>query len=432
MVMPVIRELQAYPDLRTEVLALTTAGRLFSREGLPHKGYRDFVTAQDAEALGWGKRLAACHHSAESGVPEEESVAYLGLSYWDLVMRHGEVAAAKLFEKKGREAFFPVSFMERVIRAVQPSMVVTTNSPRSERAAVVAAKRFGLLTLSMFDLFGIQHFSAATNESLADYVTVLSELTVENLRRDGMNKPPDSFLVTGNPAFDEAFDDCGPTDYNWRRTHFPALPADAKWLLWADNPSVLGPLGPSPPSNEEAILSEAQDNWSVPLREIIVRSEAEIMNDLELLNQAASANSACLLIRPHPSQPRGLFEKWIRSKDPTRVGYAGDVPLHPLLRSIDCTATYESTVALQSLLMQRPVIQFEKRQLRGSSCLPLADWGMAWLFDDAASLPEIVREALQEGDTRQSKLAHARHLLPQRKAAPQIAYHIHRIVSSTT
>ena len=53
---------------------------------------------EDTKAIAWGKQLSAEYHRPESGIDEEESVAYLGLSYWDLVQRHGEAQAANLFQ----------------------------------------------------------------------------------------------------------------------------------------------------------------------------------------------------------------------------------------------------------------------------------------------------------------------------------------------
>jgi hypothetical protein len=84
MVTPVVRALSQYPHIRSESLALTTGGPIFKSEGLPYKGYKDFITPQDKEALAFGQKLAAIHHQPDSGMEMEESVAYLGLSYWDL------------------------------------------------------------------------------------------------------------------------------------------------------------------------------------------------------------------------------------------------------------------------------------------------------------------------------------------------------------
>jgi hypothetical protein len=406
MVTPVIRALESYPDIHSEALALTIGGPIFKSEGLPYKGYRDFVTGADAEALAWGKRLAAKYHSPESGVSEAEAIAYLGLSYWDLVLRHGEVEAAQLLERKGRHAFFPLAVMERVIHAIKPSMVVTTNSPRSEQAAVAVARQHGIPTLSMVDLFGLHHMIPLA----ADYITVMSERIIANLLQDGVNRPRDAFLITGNPAFDQAFDFSGPIDHAWRYAHFPYLPAQTKMLLWADTTGYR--------SGQSC--------------ELHLRNKAEIIEDLELLSQAARMNDACLLIRPHPSQPRTLYEEWIRHSAYPHVGFAGDVPLYPLLKSVDAVATYGSTVAVEALLMRRPVIQLQKQSCSVGNPMPMADWGLAWSADGTADLPGILHQVLNSGEAWDSMRARIAELLPQDKAAPKIAYHIHRIACSGT
>lgn len=85
MVIPVMRELHTHSDIRAEALALTLAGPAFRRSGIPYKGFRDFIATGDEAAAAHGKRLAALHHNPQTGIEEQESIAYLGLSYWDLV-----------------------------------------------------------------------------------------------------------------------------------------------------------------------------------------------------------------------------------------------------------------------------------------------------------------------------------------------------------
>ena len=310
MLIPIIQALTNDPDIRIETLALTTGGPIFKSENLPYKGFKDFLDpAKDKEALAWGKKLAAIHHSPDSGMEEAESIAYLGLSYWDLALRYGEGEAAKLWAEKGRHAFLPLTVLERVIDSVKPDIVVTTNSPKSEQAAIEVANKKNILTLSTVDLFGIHHFHPLE----AKYMTVICQQTIDNMRNEGVSKPDNAFIIAGNPAFDRAFDYRGPTDYAYRKTHFPSLPPDKPILLWIDMPAY----------------------WNLIERRLHTRSSAEVIRDLDTLADATAKNCGSMLIRPHPSQPRAIYDEWMKKYKYPHVAYAGGTPLYPLLKAVD-------------------------------------------------------------------------------------------------
>ena len=398
MVIPVIRALADCKDIRIQTLALTGAGPIFKSEHLPFMGFKDFISAQDSQALEWGKKLAAIHHSPESGIEEEESIAYLGLSYWDLVQRYGEAEAGRLWAEKGRHAFLPLTFMERVIERVKPDMVVTTNSPRSERAALDVAQAKNIVTLCMVDLFGYMDFHVLK----ADYFTVLNERVIDTMKSIGVTAERDRFLITGNPAFDTAFDYRGPINTAWRRAHFPSVSTDAKCVLWIDSPGY---------------LRQAPRMW--------MRDTEEILFDLNNMAQATADNNCVMLVRPHPSQARSFFQDWVQQAPP-HVLYAGDVQLYPLLNAIDAVVAYSSTVMLETILMQKRLIQLQ--YFPEESGMPMAQWGLAWEVTRAGDLSRLLRDALhneQEWEKRRERIAA---YTPKIKAAPQIAEHIKKII----
>ncbi|MDE3017089.1 MAG: hypothetical protein KGI29_09270 [Pseudomonadota bacterium] len=391
MAAPVIRALASYP-IRTETLALTLAGPYFKRQGLPYKGFKDFLLPEDTEALDWGKKLAALHHHPETGIGEEEAIAYLGLSYRDLVTRLGEQEAARLWEEKGRNAFFPLSMLERVIDRAKPDMVVTTNSPRGEYAAQIAASKRGIPTLAMVDLFGLFNFYRIE----ADYVAVISPIVIDNMRRDTGLREGQKFLITGNPAFDPAFDCRGPVDHAWRRRFFPALPDHAKALLWIDDSGYV--------DKATGLLH--------------VRGAEEIADNLDILADAARRNDGYLLIRPHPSQQRAPFDAWMRKTAHPHVMLAGEAPLYPLLNACDAVATFSSTVGCEALLTGRPVIQLG--YYPGEFNMRLGDWGVARWAETPERLPEAVRQSFS-GNMPEDMQARIAAMFPQEKAAPKIA-----------
>ena len=399
MVAPIMRALADHPDIKTQLLAPTTAGVYCKRQKIPYLGYKDFITPEDKNALAWGKKLAAEHHNPGSGIEEDEAIAYLGLSYWDLVTRHGEAGAAELWATHQRNAFLQLTVLERIIKKLQPDMVVTTNSPRSERAAILNANALGIPTLSMVDLFGLSHLYPLE----ANFITVLSPRVIDNIQHDHGVIAGQQFLVTGNPAFDAAFDYRGPINHAWRKQHFPTLPDNAKALLWIDDSGY----------------------FDVQTGRTHIRTPDEIATDLDSLAAATKASNAYLLIRPHPSQDRAIFDAWMERTAHPHVLLAGHVPLYPLLNASDAVATYQSTVGLEALLMQRPVIQLG--YYPGKNALPLGEWNVARLVKTRADLPDAVRQTLHhENDaTIQSRI---NALLPNERAAPKIAEAIRSIV----
>lgn len=399
MVIPVIRALHAR-GIQTVSLALTSAAGIFKSEGLDCIGYKDLVTPDDGEALRWGRTLAAEHHNPESGIAEEESIAYLGLSYYDTVLEFGEEEAAARLQHMGRRAFKPVSIMERAITTYRPDMVVTTNSPRSETAMVEAAKLHNIPSMSMVDLVG----TYSGNPMEADYITVLAHDFIHVMQEHYGVRPHQKFLVTGNPAFDPIFDARGPIDSVWRARYLPTLPPDGKMLLWIDTPV----------------------HYNVQTREPIARDADAIRQDLDQLAAASQACGACLLIRPHPSQSAQIFHDWMAATNHPHVAYAGGLPLHPLLRASDAIANYYSTVACEAALMQRPVLQLNYYD--GNKLLPLGDWGIAEMIATADELNAAVARVLYDPETINRLLARSAAFFVQEKAAPKIAGHIQNIL----
>jgi hypothetical protein len=393
MLTPVLHVLKSNPEIELISIALTTAGPIFASENLPYKGFHDYLREDDTVANEWGKKLAAEHHAPHSGIAEEESIAYLGINYADLITKHGESEAAKIWAEKGRHAFLPVAFMKRIIKEEKPDLVLTTNSPKSERAAVEAANNLDVPSLSLVDLFGIRHFHPLEST----HIGVLCAHTIDNMLQEGVTRPREAFHVIGNPALDPAFDYRGPVDYAFRAKHFPEIEAAKPILLWVDMPAY----------------------WDLQKGVFNVRDDAEILRDLDDMLNAAEKNDGYLLVRPHPSQPREIYHRWLADCKGRPVSFAADVPLYPLLKAIDVIATYTSTVSVEALLMQRQVIQLKYHE--GRSDMPLGEWGMAWLAEKREDLVPHLHEAFYNEEQKQQRIKRTSELLPQEKSGPKVA-----------
>ena len=199
MTVPVAKALSDSGKAWVVVLGLTTAAPQVREANLNLIQFRDLIDESDESALVWGEHLA-CGMVKNSSVDHGETVAYLGLCFRELVEDMGLASAQALFERDGRHAFLPVRTMERMLALLKPDLVVTTNSPRAERAAVLAARRMGIPAVCMVDLFATDEVRWIGARDYADSVCVLSDSVKEFLVAAG--REPNQIHVTGNPNFD--------------------------------------------------------------------------------------------------------------------------------------------------------------------------------------------------------------------------------------
>ncbi|MBT9512442.1 MAG: hypothetical protein IV104_08840 [Acidovorax sp.] len=273
-VAPVIKHLRAQ-GVPCELLALTLGYEQARRLGLSPKGFRDFLHLVDRDrVLARGEKLL--DGNSHPDVDTFESMCYLGVNYEEWVARHGEQGAADRYREGGRRSFLPVDFLGRIIDSIQPSVVVSTGSPRAEQAAIEAAILRGVPCLTMVDLFGLPHDAYLRNKVFADRITVLSGFVRSNLLTAGIDAS--RIVVTGCPAYDGLFD--------------PALPLAAAELrhslgwddfdvvMWCGNFEEPG-LGVTPDVAGTALALDAEQR---------------------LRAWVDSRPDAALLIRYHPSQ----------------------------------------------------------------------------------------------------------------------------------
>ena len=197
MVVPVAKALRESGLARVQVLGFTTAAPVVRAAGLELLQVKDFLEPGDAAALARGRALLA----AMGPVADlDESAAYLGLCDQELVEEVGEEEARRRYRRDGRQAFLPRKLLARMLSAVAPDLLVATNSPRGERAAVLAARELGIPAVCMVDLFAVDEVRWIGQPGYADRICVLNEQVRQFLVAAG--RGPDEVRVTGNPAFD--------------------------------------------------------------------------------------------------------------------------------------------------------------------------------------------------------------------------------------
>lgn len=339
--LPAARALQATGRAAVQVLGLTTAASEVRAAGLPLLQFRDFVGPGDADALAQGRKLMA---DLGEVVDAEETAAYLGLSHADLVAEVGPVEAASRYARLGRQAFLPRRTLQRILQRVAPDVVVATNAPRAERAAIEAAGTLGIPSLCLVDLFAIDEIRWIGQPGYATRVCVLNAQVRDFVLAAG--RRPDEVVVTGNPAFD-------------RLTHEEVAREGAQLRRvrgWEASRVLLWPAQVEPAVHP---FSGVPGDPSLPDR--VLR---------RLAAWTLAQDDAVLCVRMRPGQ-----ESADLPAHPRIVRTGQDWPLAPLLHAVDLVVTLTSTVGLEGHLAGTRVVQvvgsiFEE-------AMPMARFGVA-------------------------------------------------------
>jgi hypothetical protein len=308
-------------------LALTTAKSVLDRLGIPSIGFRDLPEATETDAQRWGSELVV-DLPVGGPVSPQETVAYLGASFRDLVDGYGEAEAKRRYSEAGRQAFLPVATMLRVMKRIAPDLVISTNSPRAERAAILAAGQLGIPSVCAVDLFALQEVQWIGQPGYATRVCVLNESVRNMFLAHG--RKPEEVVVTGNPAFDR-LKDPETAQLGGRLRRDRGWDDGKKNVLWA---------------------SQIEPEWH-PFNDISGDPSLPRRVESHLRDIVAADENLRLVVRYHPSE-RVIFEPGIR------VDFSPvSEPISTLLHAVDAVVVTASTVGLEAALAGRPVVSVD-------------------------------------------------------------------------
>lgn len=368
MCLPVIKALRAQlPRCDIRLVALTTAWGAAKAAGEAPLGFRDFTApAQAALVRRYGELLLAGNE--HPAVQREESIAYLGVNFLEWVEDLGEAAAFERWRTVGRQGFMPVRFFRRLLERERPDVVFSTNSPRSEEAAVAAAVALGIPSLSMVDLFALPGDAFLRRRVHADRIAVLCDATRANLVAAGVD--PARIVVTGNPAFDALMQPA-------------ALAAAAAWRRerrWVGRPVVLW-AGHREPADAPAAYA------GTALGDAVLR---------RLADWAAARDDVCLAVRYHPNE----WHQFARPPAHPRMHWSepGAESLVPVLLGADQVIVQATTVGAQAAAAGKRVIALGFSPLVQRSGM---DYGALGLGDSAGGIDQMI-ELASAGLTRRA------------------------------
>ena len=341
-------------------LGLTTARTALAAAGIPSIGFPDLWRFAAPGAREAGAELSASLSTA-AAIPREESEAYLGISFAELVQQHGPEKARLSYAEHGRHAFLPVAFFERVLADARPDVVVATNSPRSEQAALLAAGRLGIASICVVDLFALQEVRWVGQPGYATRVCVLNE-HVRRLFLDH-GRTPDEVVVTGNPAFDRL------READVARAGFD-LRQDRGWddgrvnVLWASQ---------AEPAKHP--FNGRSGDPTLPRR--VERQLRDLVADEPRLR---------LVVRYHPNElERFEPQPYVEQSLPGE-------PLAPLLHAVDVVVVTASTVGFEAAMAGRPVLSVDCSVFTADA--PYASMGISIGVGSVEELPAVLRRRI--------------------------------------
>jgi len=369
MVAPVSQEMSRR-GFRSSMLALTTARTYLDQRGIAYTGYNDLPEAKDPAVRAYGVELAGQQTPGPAPVPYEESVAYHGVNFVDLVHEHGEAGARLLFAARQRQAFLPLRTMTRLLERERPDLVVVTTSPRTEEALALAARALGIPVVCMVDLFEVHGMAPEKYPEYADRFLVLNEKVRSALISYGCS--PEQVMATGNPAFDRLRDpDTRAAGIRLRQRH--GWQADQKVVLWASqvepalHPFTGLPGDPSLPGRIEQSLRD----------------------------YVAGHEKTRLVVRYHPSERR-TFVPGVRTEFSPVQQDVGE-----LLNAVDIVVVMTSTIGLEAAIVGKRVITVENSMFADS--VPYSALGIAEGVENPSKLSSALERATNgDGPSRQA------------------------------
>ena len=375
MCLPVMRALRKIkPDFTLDIIALTTAYKVAQIAGESALGYLNFVDQVNFEqAKRYGELIIdGVQHPT---VCSNESIAYLGINFLEWVNDEGFDNAFERWKKVGRGGFFPLSFFKKILIEMRPDVVVTTNSPRSEHAAIEAAVTLGIPTVTMVDLFALKNDPFIRRSIYADRITVLTQSTKSNLVHSGVDS--DRIVVTGNPAFDAL-------------TSFEAFEEAERWKQrkgWVGKHIVMW-----------AGHKELEDLNGIDFTDTSFGQEVQN----QLVNWVKSRSDICLIIRYHPNE-------WQDFQPPSpdgRVHWSdpSNEQLLPVLLNAQQVVVQSSTVGVQAYTIGKRVIGLGFSPAVQKSGMNAAKLDIGCSIDSIDELiPELERGVLMEFNLPQCK-----------------------------
>ena len=370
----VYKNLINIPDIEITILALTTSKYKFEQEKIPYKLITDYYNEKEEKFIYELGENFCTTNDIDTSIGKDETYLYHGYALYELEKKYSKEKIKEGFKKFGRAIFLPIQFMERVLKNENPNLVITTNSPRYEKAALIAAKNLGIISLSIEDLFGVEYKQLTVdianffeninyNTIYGNYLCILTDEAKNNLNKEKVNK----VFVTGNPSFDKTI----------------------KYF------------------NNNKILSEKNSKVLC----FLTQNHPEKLDILEKLIEIVDKKDFNLIVKIHPNESKEDYLKVVQSltKNKEKIFIETENLYENILKS-DIVVTIDSTAALEAAILGKPIIGKKNNQI------PFERIDIGIEYDDVSQIGECVEKLLKDKELRE-RLKEGRNLFRPRELA---------------
>ena len=325
---PIIALLQKNPNVHVSVVALTTGKAVFEEYGIETKGFKDYLEADNPEdkiAIEWGRKLST-NTEPHPEISAEETIAYLGSSYKQLVDELGEEQSEKIYQEQGRQVFIPTVMLARIFKQEKPDLLLVTDVPRAERAAIEVAceQQTPVLCIPIEPLKDWNYpWLGSPRENIS--ICVFNKAMADTYLAAGWDTK--NIILTGSPMYDKANDErIQQLAYKLRlENNWDKKPA----LIWLSHePHGL-------PTDFSRKLDQILANW-------------------------CKKNNYSLIVRLHPSENKNLY----LPIDGVYFSRAEE-PLEIILNAIDVALSFDSTTLIMSSLLNKCVVLLDNNLMPG-------------------------------------------------------------------
>lgn len=332
----VVEELIKNNNFDIKILALTTAYKKvvskYSKTVV--KSVLDYSFLFEdilEEVYKYGTLLLNENHNNESSISKEETVIYLGLSFYCLVDNFGYDKAINLYNDRKRQAFLPTKVVEKILKYENAKIVVSTTSPRFEYAAILAGNNLKIPTIQILDLFDHIYPLPA-----AKHLVVMNQSVKKGLIKQGLIE--NNYHIFGQPAIEN--------------TTNVVKQIDAKEALKKLNIN----------NHKKTLLFATQKLLSVNKEnEVLKFMDYHLTYDVlfPILEKLSNFYSLNIVIRLHPNENVKDYKQYFnRFKF---VKYTNDkLSLEECLAISDIVLVESSTVALEAMACNKKVFTYKQ------------------------------------------------------------------------
>jgi UDP-N-acetylglucosamine:LPS N-acetylglucosamine transferase len=318
MLIPIYYELFK-KNYKVEFFALTTASSKLKSLNIPYRTFNDLLELpEDQQWIDLVHELKI-PNSFTPIIPYAESIAYYAVGLKDLCSTLGHIDGLEKFKQLNRVAFLPTPTLQKFFNQEKFDLIVATNSPRAEKAAVYAARNLKIKSVCIVDTFDYEYLRGHLKEhDYANKLCVINQFAKDVLIENG--RPANEIAVTGNPAFDTLFE-----------------------------------------KNRELAGKKYRSEQFPNCQTLVMLVKSAMAEDIEYQNQAIKAlfevckmnKSIGVIIRNHPNDP----SKISMSLDNFKQSFASEDHIHDLIWACDSVIHLYSTVGLESRLIGKNVYQ---------------------------------------------------------------------------